>query len=79
MPRSGGRARSPTRSTAPTTRPGVTTSTGDWARRLNNIGYAAWLAGDSSTARRLLSQAIEVSETRFERAEHNLARVEGRE
>ena len=31
MPRSGGRARSPTRSTAPTTRPGVTTSTGDWA------------------------------------------------
>ena len=54
-------------------------STGDWARRLNNIGYAAWLAGDGATARRLLSQAIEVSETRFERAEHNLARVEGRE
>jgi Flp pilus assembly protein TadD len=54
-------------------------STGEWARRLNNIGYAAWLAGDAATARRLLSQAIEVSETRFERAEHNLARVEGRE
>ena len=50
-----------------------------WARRLNNIGYAAWLAGDAASARRLLSRAIEVSETRFERAEHNLARVEGRE
>jgi Flp pilus assembly protein TadD len=50
-----------------------------WAQRLNNIGYAAWLAGDATAARRLLSRAIEVSETRFERAEHNLARVEGRE
>jgi len=51
----------------------------EYARRLNNLGYGAWLAGDSAAARRLLSRAIEVSETRFERAEHNLARVEGRE
>ena len=50
-----------------------------WAERLNNIGYAAWLAGDSNAARRLLARAIEVSDARFERAEHNLARVEGRE
>ena len=54
-------------------------SSADWARRLNNMGYAAWVAGDATAARRLLSRAIEVSETRFERAEHNLARVEGRE
>lgn len=54
-------------------------SSAEWAQRLNNIGYAAWLAGDAVAARRLLSRAIEVSETRFERAEHNLARVEGRE
>ena len=51
----------------------------DWASRLNNMGYSAWLAGDAAAARRLLARAIEVSETRFERAEHNLARVEGRE
>jgi len=54
-------------------------TSGDWARRLNNLGYGAWLGGDNAAARRLLTQAIEVSETRFERAEHNLARVEGRE
>jgi Flp pilus assembly protein TadD len=51
----------------------------EWADRLNNMGYAAWLAGDTEAARRLLAQAIEASDTRFARAEANLARVEGRE
>lgn len=51
----------------------------DWARRLNNQGYAAWLAGDTATARRMLSNAIEVSDVYFERAAINLARVEGRQ
>jgi Flp pilus assembly protein TadD len=51
----------------------------EWAERLNNMGYGAWLAGDTEAARRLLAQAIEASDTRFERAEANLARVEGRE
>ena len=54
-------------------------TTRDWAQRLNNMGYAAWLAGDQPAARRLLARAIEVSDTQFERAEANLARVEGRE
>lgn len=51
----------------------------EWAQRLNNMGYAAWLAGDTEAARRLLAQAIQASDTRFERAEANLARVEAGE
>lgn len=47
-----------------------------WSRRLNNQGYATWLAGDTATARRLLSAAIEARATRFERAEANLSRLE---
>jgi len=58
-------------------RPGETRQ--EWARRLNNMGYGAWLAGNPVAARSLLARAIEASETRFERAERNLARVEGRE
>ena len=47
----------------------------DWARRLNNQGYAALLVGDREGARRLLSQAITASPSRFEEAERNLARA----
>jgi Flp pilus assembly protein TadD len=44
--------------------------------RLNNAGYAAFLAGDLADARSLFARAIEASDTRYELAEHNLARVE---
>lgn len=58
-------------------RPGETIR--DYAERLNNMGYAAWLAGDKVAARSLLSRAVQASETRFEIAERNLARVEASE
>jgi len=59
----------------PTAR-GAGESDHDWAARLNNAGYAAFLAGDLAGARSLFARAIEASDTRYEVAEHNLARVE---
>ncbi len=47
-----------------------------WARRLNNAGYAAWLAGDRAAARSLLARAIEASEIHYSRAAENLKLVE---
>lgn len=47
-----------------------------WSQRLNNQGYAAWLAGRDAAARRLLTKAIEARATRFDRAEANLSRME---
>ena len=55
---------------------GAGESAHDWAARLNNAGYAAFLAGDLASARSLFARAIEASDTRYEVAEHNLARVE---
>jgi len=57
---------------------GETESSRDWAARLNNVGYAAWLAGDRPAARSLLARAIEASEVHYGRALANLALVEGR-
>lgn len=47
-----------------------------WASRLNNAGYGAMLAGDLPKARSLFAQAIKASDTHFDAAEKNLARVE---
>ena len=47
-----------------------------WAKRLNNAGYAAWLAGDRVAARSLLARAIEASETHYSTAVENLKLVE---
>jgi Flp pilus assembly protein TadD len=49
----------------------------EWARRLNNMGYAAWLAGNREAARSLLARAIEASDVAMARAEHNLALADG--
>ncbi|MGS1016496.1 tetratricopeptide repeat protein [Allosphingosinicella humi] len=53
-------------------------SSRDWAARLNNAGYGAWLAGDRPAARSLLARAIEASEVHYGRALANLALVEGK-
>lgn len=52
-------------------------SSRDWAARLNNAGYGAWLAGDRPAARSLLARAIEASEVHYGQALVNLALVEG--
>lgn len=49
----------------------------DWAARLNNAGYAAWLSGDLAMARSLLTRAVAARETYYERAASNLRLVEG--
>jgi Flp pilus assembly protein TadD len=49
---------------------------GQWARRLNNAGYAALIAGDRTSARSLFSRAIEASDIRFPKAEANLRLME---
>lgn len=59
----------------PTAR-GERESAADWAARLNNAGYAAWLAGDRMAARSLLARAVQASEVHNGRALANLARVE---
>lgn len=46
------------------------------AQRLNNAGYAAFLAGDSRNARAYLSRAILADDVYFGRAAANLALVE---
>jgi Flp pilus assembly protein TadD len=56
---------------------GVNESSRDWATRLNNAGYAAWLAGDRPAARSLLARAVEASEVHYGRALANLVLVEG--
>jgi Flp pilus assembly protein TadD len=48
----------------------------DYAVRLNNAGYAAWLSGNSNSARALLSDSLSRSSRWFERAANNLRRVE---
>ena len=48
-----------------------------WAGRLNNMGYAAFLAGNRAAARSLLARAIEESDVAMARAEANLALAEG--
>ncbi|HEY0625776.1 MAG TPA: tetratricopeptide repeat protein [Allosphingosinicella sp.] len=50
----------------------------DWARRLNNAGYAAWLHGDPAAAKTLLVEALKVSDVHFAKAEANLRLVENR-
>jgi Flp pilus assembly protein TadD len=47
----------------------------EWARRLNNAGYAAFAAGDRATAEALISRAMIASEIYYRRAAANLARV----
>lgn len=47
-----------------------------WAAHLNNAGYGAMLVGDLPKARALFAQAIKASDTHYEAAEKNLARVE---
>jgi Flp pilus assembly protein TadD len=47
-----------------------------WAAHLNNAGYGAMLAGDLPKARSLFARAIEASNTHYDAAEKNLARVE---
>jgi Flp pilus assembly protein TadD len=47
-----------------------------WAAHLNNAGYGAMLAGDLPKARSLFARAIKASDTYYEAAEKNLARVE---
>lgn len=47
-----------------------------WAVRLNNAGYGAMLVGDLPKARSLFARAIKASDTHYEAAERNLARVE---
>jgi hypothetical protein len=47
----------------------------EWARRLNNAGYAAFAAGDGATAEALISRAMIASEIYYRRAAANLARV----
>ena len=47
-----------------------------WAAHLNNSGYGAMLVGDLPKARSLFAQAIKASDTHYEAAEKNLARVE---
>ena len=49
----------------------------DYARRLNNMGYAAWLAGNADAGRALVAQAIEASDVALARAERNLELIEG--
>lgn len=49
----------------------------EWGRRLNNMGYAAWLAGNREAARSLLARAIEESDVAMGRAEANLNMLEG--
>jgi len=49
---------------------------GQWASRLNNAGYGALIAGDLPKARSLFARAIKASDTYYEAAEKNLARVE---
>lgn len=56
-------------------RPGETPR--QWAARLNNAGYAAFVAGDRSAARSLLSSAVEVNDVHFPKAEANLRLAEG--
>ena len=51
-------------------------SDADWAARLNNAGYGAFLAGNLIGARSLFARAIEASSTRYDTAERNLAEVE---
>jgi Flp pilus assembly protein TadD len=48
----------------------------DYAVRLNNAGYAAWLSGNSNSARALLSDSLSRSSRWFGRAANNLKRVE---
>lgn len=48
-----------------------------WAARLNNAGYAAWLAGNLPQARSLLTRAVTDSEIFYVRAANNLRLVEG--
>jgi Flp pilus assembly protein TadD len=48
----------------------------DWARRLNDAGYGAWLGGRLREARSLFSQAVLERPTRYEIAEQNLKAVE---
>lgn len=47
------------------------------AERLNNAGYAAYLAGDKRAARAYLSRSIMMRPTYFEKAASNLALAEG--
>lgn len=47
-----------------------------WARRLNNAGYAAYAAGDRTTAKALITRAIFASETYYRRAANNLDLIE---
>jgi len=60
-----------------------TQRTGDssevYAARLNDAGVAAWLRGEPSRARAAFAQAIVASGRWYERADANLAQVEGRE
>lgn len=49
------------------------------ARRLNNAGYAAWLAGRPDSARTYLAEAIKNSASHHARAEGNLDLVNGGE
>jgi Flp pilus assembly protein TadD len=48
----------------------------EWARRLNNAGYAAFVAGDRATATALITRAMLASETYYRRAANNLALIE---
>jgi Flp pilus assembly protein TadD len=47
----------------------------EWARRLNNAGYAAFVAGDRATATALITRAVMTSETFYRRAANNLALI----
>jgi Flp pilus assembly protein TadD len=47
-----------------------------WADRVNNAGYAAFLAGDKSHATRYLSAAVSTADVYPARAAANLALVQ---
>jgi len=48
------------------------------SRRLNNAGYAAWLANDPATAEDYFRKSIETSAYRFRVAEDNLEELRGK-
>jgi Flp pilus assembly protein TadD len=53
-------------------------SPADFAARLNNAGYTAWLSGNPASAKALLSRALSVSSHWYVRAANNLQRVGGK-